>query len=55
MAQQDGPPPGPDLGAGVPLADIPAGGVLAGHVGGEPVLLARLDDGLHAVGGACTH
>ncbi len=55
MAHQDGPPPGPDLGAGVPLADIPAGGVLAGHVGGEPVLLARLDDGLHAVGGACTH
>lgn len=55
MAQQDGPPPGPDLGAGVPLADIPADGVLAGHVGGEPVLLARLDDGLHAVGGACTH
>lgn len=55
MGQSDGPPPGPDFSKGVPLADIPATGVLAGHVDGEAVLLARLDDGLHAVGGTCTH
>lgn len=48
-------PPGPDLGQGVPLERVPDAGVLAGHVDGVPVLLTRLDDGLHAVGGACTH
>jgi NADPH-dependent 2,4-dienoyl-CoA reductase/sulfur reductase-like enzyme/nitrite reductase/ring-hydroxylating ferredoxin subunit len=51
----DAQPTGPDLRAGVALADVPSQGVLAGHVDGEAVLLARLDDGLHAVGGACTH
>ena len=55
MGHRDGPPPGPDLGQGIPLAEVPATGVLAGHVAGEPVLLARLEDGLHAVGGACSH
>ncbi|TWI07307.1 FAD-dependent oxidoreductase [Aerolutibacter ruishenii] len=55
MAQTDSPPSGPDFTLGVPLVDIPEAGVLAGHVDGEPVLLARLDDGLHAVGGRCTH
>jgi NADPH-dependent 2,4-dienoyl-CoA reductase/sulfur reductase-like enzyme/nitrite reductase/ring-hydroxylating ferredoxin subunit len=48
-------PTGPDLRAGVALAEIPLGGVLAGHVEGQAVLLARLDDGLHAVDGHCTH
>ena len=28
---------------------------LAGHVDGTAVLLARLDDGVHAVSGTCTH
>ncbi|HEY9540712.1 MAG TPA: FAD-dependent oxidoreductase [Luteimonas sp.] len=55
MTHSDGVPPGPDLAQGVPLADVPNGGVLAGHVDGEPVLLARLDDGFHAVAGSCTH
>ncbi len=55
MSQTDAPPPGPDLTLGVPLSDIPATGALAGHVAGEPVLLVRLEDGLHAVGGRCTH
>lgn len=54
MAHDD-PPTGPDLRAGVSLADVPLHGVLAGHVDGEAVLLARLEDGLHAVGGTCTH
>src|SRR3546814_10552537 len=39
MTHSDGVPPGPDLAQGVPLADVPNGGVLAGHVDGEPVLL----------------
>lgn len=55
MAHTDSVPPGPDLGKGVPLASVTRGGVLAGHVDGEPVLLSRLDDGCHAVGGSCTH
>ena len=55
MSQSDSPPPGPDLSLGVPLSSVPASGVLAGHVNGEAVLLARLDDGIFAVGGTCTH
>ncbi len=55
MTHPDTPPPGPDLARGVPLADLPENGVLAGHVDGEAVLLARLPDGVHAVAGHCTH
>lgn len=55
MAHTDAPPPGPDFAAGVALTDVPATGVLAGHVAGEAVLLARLDGGFTAVSGSCTH
>jgi NADPH-dependent 2,4-dienoyl-CoA reductase/sulfur reductase-like enzyme/nitrite reductase/ring-hydroxylating ferredoxin subunit len=56
MSQAEGPAPGPDFTAGVPLVSIPPGGVLAGRVGDEAVLLARLDDGsVHAVAAHCTH
>jgi NADPH-dependent 2,4-dienoyl-CoA reductase/sulfur reductase-like enzyme/nitrite reductase/ring-hydroxylating ferredoxin subunit len=55
MSQSEGPPPGPDFAAGVPLASIPAGGVLAGRVGDDAVLLARLADGVHAIAAHCTH
>ena len=55
MAHDTSTPLGPDLREGVLRAHIPQDGVLAGHVDGEPVLLTRLDDGVHAVGGACTH
>lgn len=55
MDQTDAAPPGPDLALGVPLASVPAAGVLAGHVEDTAVLLARLDDGIFAVSGACTH
>lgn len=48
-------PDGPDLTKGVPLSDIPATGMLAGHVDGNPALLVRLDDGIHALSGNCTH
>jgi NADPH-dependent 2,4-dienoyl-CoA reductase/sulfur reductase-like enzyme/nitrite reductase/ring-hydroxylating ferredoxin subunit len=55
MAHDDNPPPGPDFARGVALSSIPARGVLAGHVDDQAVLLARLDDGIHAVAGHCTH
>ncbi len=41
MAEQQGPPPGPDLAAGIAAADVTDGGMIAGHVGEEAVLLAR--------------
>lgn len=47
--------PRPDFAQSVPLASIPATGVLAGHIHGAAVLLARLNDGIHAVSGTCTH
>lgn len=46
---------GPDFGQGVLRARIPAEGVLSGHVGGEPVMLAWLDGSLHALSARCTH
>lgn len=49
-----------DLGRGVALADIPDGGLLAGEVGGEPVMLARWTDDagrvqVSALDATCTH
>lgn len=55
MSHNDELPPGPDFAQGVALASVPADGVLAGRVGDEAVLIARLDDGLHAIGATCTH
>jgi NADPH-dependent 2,4-dienoyl-CoA reductase/sulfur reductase-like enzyme/nitrite reductase/ring-hydroxylating ferredoxin subunit len=55
MAHSDELPPGPDFTLGVLQLQVPKGGVLAGRVGTDAVLLARLNDGFHAVGGSCTH
>ncbi len=46
---------GPDLTTGVPLADIPKGGLLAGHVDQTEVLLVRQGDEIFATGAVCTH
>jgi NADPH-dependent 2,4-dienoyl-CoA reductase/sulfur reductase-like enzyme/nitrite reductase/ring-hydroxylating ferredoxin subunit len=46
---------GPDFSAGVPRADIADGAMLVGHVGDEPVLLARRGDEFFAIGTECTH
>jgi apoptosis-inducing factor 3 len=46
---------GPDFARGVPLTQVPDGGMLAGHAHGKPVLLARQGDELFAVGAVCTH
>src|SRR4029079_19641481 len=46
---------GPDLAAGIAVADIPDGGSLVGHAGGEAVLVAREGDEVFAVGATCSH
>ncbi len=44
-----------DFGQGVSLSRLADGAMLAGHVGDEPVLLARRGDEIFAVGAVCTH
>ena len=46
---------GPDLALGIVLSDLPDGGMLAGHVGEEAVLLARRGAEVFAIGATCTH
>jgi NADPH-dependent 2,4-dienoyl-CoA reductase/sulfur reductase-like enzyme/nitrite reductase/ring-hydroxylating ferredoxin subunit len=46
---------GPDLAQGVPLAELPDGGQLLGHSGGEPVLVVRRGEEIFAVGATCAH
>jgi NADPH-dependent 2,4-dienoyl-CoA reductase/sulfur reductase-like enzyme/nitrite reductase/ring-hydroxylating ferredoxin subunit len=46
---------GPDLMAGIPIAQVPEGGMLAGHVSGKPVLLARSGGEWFAIGAVCSH
>jgi NADPH-dependent 2,4-dienoyl-CoA reductase/sulfur reductase-like enzyme/nitrite reductase/ring-hydroxylating ferredoxin subunit len=48
-------PAGPDLTQGVPAKDVAEGHLLAGHVGGEAVAVARVDGEVFAIGGSCTH
>ncbi len=45
----------PDLSAGVPLAQVPDGGLITGRVGDEDVLLVRRGDAIAAIGAHCTH
>ena len=47
--------PGPDLTLGVAVDALPEGGMLAGHVGEEAVLLARRGSEYFAIGANCTH
>jgi apoptosis-inducing factor 3 len=47
---------GPDLGEGVTVRQVAeAGGMLLGHVGDDPVLLAWLDGEIVALSAKCTH
>jgi nitrite reductase/ring-hydroxylating ferredoxin subunit len=55
MSSNDAQLQGPDLGAGVPLAQVADGAMLLGHAQGKPVLLARRGDELFAIGAQCTH
>ncbi len=49
------PPAGPDLAAGLDLAQLADGGMVLGRVGDEAVLLARRGDDIFAIGAICTH
>jgi len=55
MAGNDSKPKGPDLTQGVPLAELPDGGMIGGHVGDDAVLIARRGDELFAIGATCSH
>jgi NADPH-dependent 2,4-dienoyl-CoA reductase/sulfur reductase-like enzyme/nitrite reductase/ring-hydroxylating ferredoxin subunit len=46
---------GPDLESGIPIGEIPDGGTLAGHAGGEAVLLVRQGEEWFAIGAVCSH
>jgi NADPH-dependent 2,4-dienoyl-CoA reductase/sulfur reductase-like enzyme/nitrite reductase/ring-hydroxylating ferredoxin subunit len=46
---------GPDLAAGIALAELRDGEMLVGHARGEAVLLARRGEDVFAVGATCTH
>ena len=46
---------GPDLAAGIALAELADGALLQGHAQGEPVLLARRGEEVFALGAHCTH
>jgi NADPH-dependent 2,4-dienoyl-CoA reductase/sulfur reductase-like enzyme/nitrite reductase/ring-hydroxylating ferredoxin subunit len=54
MAEQGG-PAGPDLRQGVPAASVPDGGMVAGQVEGEEVLLVHQGDDWFAIGAKCSH
>jgi NADPH-dependent 2,4-dienoyl-CoA reductase/sulfur reductase-like enzyme/nitrite reductase/ring-hydroxylating ferredoxin subunit len=46
---------GPDLSAGVALAELSENVPLLGHAGGDAVMLVRTGGGIRAVGATCTH
>jgi NADPH-dependent 2,4-dienoyl-CoA reductase/sulfur reductase-like enzyme/nitrite reductase/ring-hydroxylating ferredoxin subunit len=46
---------GPDLTSGVPISQVPDGGMVAGHAQGKPVLLARSRGEWFAIGAVCSH
>lgn len=54
MAQEQSQPNGPDLTQGITL-DRFVDGKLAGHVGGEEVVLVEGESGIFAIGAHCTH
>ena len=55
MGSNESKPQGPDLRAGVAIDDCADGAMLAGHVDGEAVLLARRGGEFLAIGATCTH
>jgi NADPH-dependent 2,4-dienoyl-CoA reductase/sulfur reductase-like enzyme/nitrite reductase/ring-hydroxylating ferredoxin subunit len=55
MGGEQSSPTGPDLTAGVALADLADGKPLLGHAGADSVLLVRKGNDVFAVGASCTH
>src|SRR5690348_3863485 len=46
---------GPDLEKGIAFGDLVENKPLVGHAAGEPVLVVRVGDDVHAIGASCTH
>lgn len=55
MAEQSGPPAGPDFSQGIAVRDVPDGGMIAGRVGSDAVLLAHRGDEWFAIAATCSH
>src|SRR5689334_11592369 len=55
MSEGQSQPTGPDLSQGVAIDSVADGGMVAGHVGDDAVLLARRGDEFFAIGATCTH
>ena len=55
MAETTTAPSGPDLTQGIDAESLADGSMLAGHVGSDSVLLARVGTAFFAVGATCTH
>jgi NADPH-dependent 2,4-dienoyl-CoA reductase/sulfur reductase-like enzyme/nitrite reductase/ring-hydroxylating ferredoxin subunit len=55
MADDQAQPSGPDLATGIALSDLADGGMLAGHVGEEQVLLVRVGKEVFATAAQCSH
>jgi Ferredoxin subunits of nitrite reductase and ring-hydroxylating dioxygenases len=55
MAEHEQAPQGPDLRRGVLATEVPDGGMIAGHVDGEAVLLVHRGVEWFAVGATCSH
>ena len=55
MTEPDAKLSGPDFARGISLASVKEGLMLLGHAQGEPVILVRQGDLVHAVGAVCTH
>jgi NADPH-dependent 2,4-dienoyl-CoA reductase/sulfur reductase-like enzyme/nitrite reductase/ring-hydroxylating ferredoxin subunit len=55
MADQSGPPSGPDLRAGIRSDQLRDGAMLAGRVGDDAVLVARVGGRCFAIGATCSH
>jgi NADPH-dependent 2,4-dienoyl-CoA reductase/sulfur reductase-like enzyme/nitrite reductase/ring-hydroxylating ferredoxin subunit len=55
MADDQAKPSGPDLAKGIAFAELTDGGMLAGHVGEEQVLLVRVGQEVFATAAQCSH
>jgi NADPH-dependent 2,4-dienoyl-CoA reductase/sulfur reductase-like enzyme/nitrite reductase/ring-hydroxylating ferredoxin subunit len=55
MSAEQSEPTGPDLTQGVAIDTLADGAMVAGHVGGEAVLVARRGSEFFAIGATCTH
>jgi apoptosis-inducing factor 3 len=55
MADDQAKPNGPDLAKGIAFAELADGGMLAGHVGEEEVMLARVGQEVFATAAHCSH